>query len=69
MSLPNPPQLADPARGAGSLRQTRAATGTAALAAVPGRSRTLLLTEPDSPASTTDWPAVRASPRPGCPGT
>ncbi|QGZ47318.1 ArsR family transcriptional regulator [Streptomyces sp. QHH-9511] len=49
-----PPQLAYPARGTGALWQPRgAATGSRALAAVLGRSRTLLLTELASPASTT----------------
>lgn len=51
---PDPPQLAYPARGAGSLWERRSTAGTAALAAVLGRSRTRLLTELDIPASTTD---------------
>ncbi|MGE7436079.1 MULTISPECIES: ArsR/SmtB family transcription factor [Kitasatospora] len=51
---PDPPQLAYPARGIGSLWEERTATGTAALAAVLGRSRTLLLTELGNPASTTE---------------
>ncbi|MFF3691186.1 DUF5937 family protein [Streptomyces sp. NPDC002187] len=51
---PEPPQLAYPARGAGSLWEPRRTTGTAAVAAVLGRSRTLLLTELETPASTTE---------------
>ncbi|GAA5768273.1 ArsR/SmtB family transcription factor [Streptosporangium roseum] len=51
---PDPPQLAYPARGIGSLWESRPATSTGALAAVLGRSRTLLLTELDAPASTTE---------------
>ncbi|MFJ2193546.1 DUF5937 family protein [Kitasatospora sp. NPDC087861] len=53
---PDPPQLAYPARGIGTLWAAGAApaTGTAALAAVLGRSRTLLLTELAAPASTTE---------------
>ncbi|MFF8278500.1 ArsR family transcriptional regulator [Streptomyces lateritius] len=52
---PEPPQLAYPARGTGSLWQPRgASTGSRALAAVLGRSRTALLTELESPASTTE---------------
>ncbi|MFC7258844.1 ArsR/SmtB family transcription factor [Streptomyces lutosisoli] len=51
---PQPPQLAYPARGIGALWTPRPTTGTAALAAVLGRSRTLLLTELDTPASTTE---------------
>ncbi|MCX4745597.1 winged helix-turn-helix domain-containing protein [Kitasatospora sp. NBC_01287] len=51
---PEPPQLAYQARGIGSLWQTRPAPRTAAVAAVLGRSRTRLLTELESPASTTD---------------
>ncbi|MBT2441103.1 helix-turn-helix transcriptional regulator [Streptomyces sp. ISL-36] len=50
---PDPPQLAYPARGIGNLWEPRAATATDAVAAVLGRSRTLLLSELDSPASTT----------------
>ncbi|GAA3048162.1 DUF5937 family protein [Kitasatospora albolonga] len=49
---PDPPQLAYPARGVGTLWETRATAG--ALAAVLGRSRTRLLTELAAPASTTD---------------
>ncbi|WP_442807206.1 DUF5937 family protein [Streptomyces sp. NBC_01294] len=51
---PEPPQLAYPARGTGSLREPRPVTRTEALAAVLGRSRTLLLTELETPASTTE---------------
>ncbi|NUK04345.1 ArsR/SmtB family transcription factor [Streptomyces lunaelactis] len=51
---PEPPQLAYPARGTGSLWGPRPITGTDALAAVLGRSRTLLLTELETPASTTE---------------
>lgn len=51
---PDPPQLAYPARGVGALWETRPATGARALDAVLGRSRTLLLTELGSPASTTE---------------
>ncbi|MFD7786044.1 ArsR family transcriptional regulator [Streptomyces nojiriensis] len=51
---PEPPQLAYPARGTGSLWEPRPAGRTAALAAVLGRSRTRLLTELESPASTTE---------------
>ncbi|MEV7025931.1 DUF5937 family protein [Kitasatospora sp. NPDC093558] len=51
---PDPPQLAYPARGIGSLWEVRPATPNAALAAVLGRSRALLLVELDAPASTTE---------------
>lgn len=51
---PEPPQLAYPARGVGSLWEVRTVTGSAAIAAVLGRSKTLLLAELDTPASTTD---------------
>lgn len=51
---PDPPQLAYPARGTGTLWQARPAVGAAALAPVLGRSRTLLLVELDAPASTTE---------------
>ncbi|MEU7606930.1 transcriptional regulator [Streptomyces sp. NPDC040724] len=51
---PEPPQLAYPARGTGALWEPRPAARTEALAAVLGRSRTLLLTELESPASTTE---------------
>ncbi|MEV4188466.1 winged helix-turn-helix domain-containing protein [Streptosporangium canum] len=52
-TLPDPPQLVYPARGVGSLWQARPITRVVALSAVLGRSRTLLLTELDTPASTT----------------
>lgn len=51
---PDPPQLAYQARGTGTLWEPRPVTGTAALAGVLGRSRTLLLTELETPASTTE---------------
>ena len=51
---PEPPQLAYPARGVGTLWEHRPVTGTASVAAVLGRSRTRLLTELESPASTTE---------------
>ncbi|MFF2075877.1 DUF5937 family protein [Kitasatospora sp. NPDC058162] len=55
LSPPAPPQLAYPARGIGGLWAAKAtAPGTAALAAVLGRSRTLLLAELAAPASTTE---------------
>ncbi|MFJ6939177.1 DUF5937 family protein [Streptomyces sp. NPDC101132] len=47
------PQLAYPARGVGNLWEPRATTATDAVAAVLGRSRTMLLAELDTPASTT----------------
>nr|WP_308014088.1 DUF5937 family protein [Streptantibioticus parmotrematis] len=50
---PDPPQLAYRARGTGTLWERRTATGTAATAAVLGRTRTLLLTELETPATTT----------------
>ncbi|MFC9393728.1 DUF5937 family protein [Streptomyces sp. NPDC057027] len=50
---PDPPQLAYPARGFGSVWEPRTADAVDAVAAVLGRSRTLLLTELDTPASTT----------------
>ncbi|MGA5823819.1 DUF5937 family protein [Kitasatospora sp. NPDC094028] len=50
---PEPPQLVYPARGIGSLWAPAPAGGTDALAAVLGRSRTRLLAELDTPASTT----------------
>ncbi|WP_174567421.1 ArsR/SmtB family transcription factor [Actinomadura kijaniata] len=49
-----PPQLAYPARGAGTLWERRATASTEAVAAVIGRSRTTLLTELEAPASTTE---------------
>ncbi|MFJ5551883.1 helix-turn-helix domain-containing protein [Streptomyces sp. NPDC093225] len=54
---PDPPQLAYRARGTGTLWEPRPATGTAALAAVLGRTRTLLLTTLDAPATTTELAA------------
>ncbi|MFJ3814456.1 DUF5937 family protein [Streptomyces sp. NPDC090056] len=50
---PDPPQLAYPARGFGSVWEPRTTASTDAVAAVLGRSRTLLLTSLDTPASTT----------------
>ncbi|WP_246342029.1 ArsR/SmtB family transcription factor [Actinomadura verrucosospora] len=50
---PDPPQLAYPARGIGTLWEPGPAGGTEALAAVLGRSRARLLAELDAPASTT----------------
>ncbi|MFI1974842.1 ArsR/SmtB family transcription factor [Streptomyces wedmorensis] len=50
---PDPPQLAYPARGIGTLWEPRTAAATDAVAAVLGRSRALLLTELDTPSSTT----------------
>ncbi|MET3984175.1 DUF5937 family protein [Streptomyces sp. PvR034] len=56
--VPEPPQLAYPARGIGTLWEPRTpgAAGEA-VAAVLGRSRALLLAELDTPASTTDLAA------------
>ncbi|MFJ8077319.1 DUF5937 family protein [Streptomyces sp. NPDC096176] len=54
VALPDPPQLAYPARGVGSLWESRPAARNDALAGVLGRSRTLLLTELETPASTTE---------------
>ncbi|MFH9355107.1 DUF5937 family protein [Kitasatospora sp. NPDC017646] len=51
---PEPPQLVYPARGIGGLWATGPAHRTAALAAVLGRSRALLLAELAAPASTTE---------------
>ncbi|WP_433250806.1 ArsR family transcriptional regulator [Streptosporangium sp. CA-135522] len=51
---PQPPQLAYPARGAGTLWEHRPVTRTDAIAGVLGRSRTILLAELAAPASTTD---------------
>ncbi|MEV7614247.1 transcriptional regulator [Streptomyces sp. NPDC089799] len=64
---PDPPQLAYPARGTGSLWERRpvAAGGTAALAAVLGRSRALLLAELETPASTTELARRTALSAPG----
>ncbi|MFI6850319.1 DUF5937 family protein [Kitasatospora sp. NBC_00085] len=50
---PDPPQLAYPARGIGNLWEHRATASPDAVAAVLGRSRALLLTELDTPSSTT----------------
>lgn len=52
-TLPDPPQLVYPARGVGTLWTARPAIRADALSAVLGRSRTLLLTELETPASTT----------------
>ncbi|MFD9030815.1 DUF5937 family protein [Streptomyces sp. NPDC059567] len=52
-TLPDPPQLVYPARGVGSLWTARPVTRADTLAAVLGRSRALLLTELETPASTT----------------
>ncbi|WP_374214693.1 ArsR/SmtB family transcription factor [Streptomyces sp. SKN60] len=54
MRPPDPPQLAYPARGVGTLWEKRPVTGTCVLTPVLGRSRTLLLTELETPASTTE---------------
>ncbi|WP_435974933.1 DUF5937 family protein [Streptomyces sp. Qhu_M48] len=54
---PDPPQLAYPARGFGAVWEPRTTDATEAVAAVLGRSRTLLLTELDTPASTTQLAA------------
>ncbi|MBC2906148.1 ArsR/SmtB family transcription factor [Streptomyces cupreus] len=51
---PDPPQLAYPARGTGTLWQPRPTPAADALAAVLGRSRTRLLAELEIPAATTD---------------
>ncbi|MFJ2777290.1 DUF5937 family protein [Kitasatospora sp. NPDC087315] len=51
---PDPPQLAYPARGIAALWERRPGSRSDALAAVLGRSRARLLTELDSPASTTE---------------
>ncbi|WP_181799639.1 ArsR/SmtB family transcription factor [Kitasatospora acidiphila] len=51
---PDPPQLAYPTRGSGTLWEPRPTADGAALAAVLGRSRTRLLIELDTPASTTE---------------
>ncbi|MCY0927371.1 DUF5937 family protein [Streptomyces sp. H27-H1] len=50
---PDPLQLAYPARGIGTLWEPRATKASDAVAAVLGRSRTMLLAELDTPASTT----------------
>ncbi|WP_214413899.1 ArsR/SmtB family transcription factor [Sphaerisporangium fuscum] len=51
---PEPPQLAYPARGAGTLWEHRPVKRAEAIAAVLGRSRTVLLAELEAPASTTE---------------
>jgi DNA-binding transcriptional ArsR family regulator len=51
---PEPPQLAYPARGSGTLWEHRPVTRTEAIAAILGRSRTVLLAELEAPASTTE---------------
>ncbi|MFD5143648.1 DUF5937 family protein [Streptomyces sp. NPDC058401] len=51
--IPEPLHMAYPARGIGTLWEPRATKATDAVAAVLGRSRTLLLAELDTPASTT----------------
>ncbi|MGW1894386.1 helix-turn-helix domain-containing protein [Streptomyces sp. NPDC002004] len=51
---PDPPQLAYTARGVGTLWESPTTGAANALAAVLGRSRTLLLAELDTPASTTE---------------
>nr|WP_260867808.1 winged helix-turn-helix domain-containing protein [Streptomyces sp. SAJ15] len=53
-SPPNPPQLAYPARGTGTLWERRPMPRAEAISAVLGRSRTRLLTELEAPASTTE---------------
>ncbi|WP_204357774.1 MULTISPECIES: DUF5937 family protein [unclassified Streptomyces] len=50
---PEPPQLAYPARGIGTLWEPRTSEASDAVAGVLGRSRALLLAELDTPASTT----------------
>ncbi len=56
LAPPDPPQLAYPARGIGGLWEPRPVHrgGGGALARVLGRSRSLLLAELDSPATTTE---------------
>jgi DNA-binding transcriptional ArsR family regulator len=51
---PDPPQLAYRAQGTGTLWDRPTVTDTAAIVAVLGRSRTLLLTELETPATTTE---------------
>ncbi len=53
VTWPDPPQISYPARGVGTLWQARRTTRADALAAVFGRSRALILTELEAPASTT----------------
>ena len=54
---PDPPQVAYPARGTGTLWEARPAAGTGAIVAVLGRTRARLLAELSAPASTTDLAA------------
>lgn len=56
-SPPELPQLAYPARGIGALWQSRPVSPAGPLSAVLGRSRALLLTELEAPASTTELAA------------
>ncbi len=51
---PHPPQLGYPARGTGTLWEHRPVAHAEAIAAVIGRSRAILLTELEAPASTTE---------------
>jgi DNA-binding transcriptional ArsR family regulator len=51
---PHPPQLGYPARGTGTLWERRPVARVEAIAAVIGRSRAILLTELEAPASTTE---------------
>ncbi|GAA5178579.1 DUF5937 family protein [Rugosimonospora acidiphila] len=51
---PHPPQLAYPARGTGGLWEHRPIKRADGIAAVIGRSRTVLLAELEAPASTTE---------------
>ncbi|SNT38139.1 regulatory protein, arsR family [Asanoa hainanensis] len=51
---PDPPQLAYPARGTGTLWESRSVRAAPALATVLGRTRALLLSELELPATTTD---------------
>lgn len=51
---PHAPQVAYPARATGTLWERRPVPRAEAIAAVLGRSRTVLLTELDAPASTSD---------------
>jgi DNA-binding transcriptional ArsR family regulator len=50
----HPPQIAYPARGTGTLWESRPVARADALAAILGRSRTTLLTELQTPASTSE---------------
>lgn len=51
---PHPPQIGYPARGTGTLWEHRPVARAEAIAAVIGRSRAILLTELEAPASTTE---------------